>query len=500
MPCVPAVEAPPQSGIATHYLRYLGANLLVMAAGFVSFPVMTRLLDNHQFGILGYYEAWLLVGAGVLKLGSQHAILRFYPHGGDRAALRQFRSDLVLMPFLLSLFLWACCVLAVASLVERLPSAEQPVIWILMLTAPLIIWCSFIEALMYALERSDITLWLKSAWRWSELALVLTTIWLIERSAFGVLTAKFAVVAVVAVWLGFWFRRWFSGRFVLPSRPTLAAGLAFGVPMMFNELNSLLFAFGDRILLRLLSGSLSEVGIYTIGYGLALSLTAVLGATLAQAFTPRAVRLYESAGPAAVVALKRDMLDVWLLAVATATALLLCVGQDLLVALAGPAKAASGPVFVVIAITMVWYSLFDIAQYGLLLQRRALRFLLVSLAATLLNLGLNLPLIPAYGVMGAVAATVIGYAFLAALQYAQCPRELRHLPAFWRLAAAVLFPLAMYELLSLVDYFGATTAWTRLAVGTLLIGACALALAACDRPLRAGVRRMLGNGAAPAAS
>lgn len=498
---MPADKAPTQSGIATHYLRYLGANLLVMAAGFVSFPVMTRLLDNHQFGILGYYEAWLLVGAGILKLGSQHAILRFYPHTGGRAALRQFRSNHVLMPFALSLFLWACCVLTVASLVERLPSAEQPVIWILLLTVPLTIWCSFVEALMYALERSDITLWLKSLWRWSELALVLTTIWLIERSAFGVLSAKFAVVAVVAVWLTFWFRRWFSGRVAAPSRPALAAGLAFGVPMMFNELNSLLFAFGDRILLRLLSGSLSDVGIYTIGYGLALSLTAVLGATLAQAFTPRAVRLYETVGPAAVVDLKRDMLNVWLIAVATATALLLSVGEDLLVALAGPAKAASGPVFVVIAISMVWYSLFDIAQYGLLLQRRALRFLLVSLSATLLNLGLNVPFIQAWGVMGAVAATVVGYAFLAAMQYAQCPRELRYLPAFWRLAAAVLFPLAMFALLQAVEFFGAGSAWTRLVVGTAVIGGSALALAACDRSLREGVRRMLGRrDAAPAAS
>lgn len=490
----------PQAGIATHYLRYLGANILVMAAGFVSFPVMTRLLDNHQFGILGYYEAWLLVGAGILKLGSQHAILRFYPHDGSRDALRQFRSDYVLMPFALSLFLWACCVMTVASLIERLPTAEQPVVWILLLTVPLTIWCSFVEAVMYALERSDITLWLRSLWRWGELALVLVTIWLIERSAFGVLSAKFAVVVVVAVWLTFWFRRWFSGRFAPPSRPALAAGLAFGVPMMFNELNSLMFAFGDRILLRFLSGSLSDVGIYTIGYGLALSLTAVLGATLAQAFTPRAVRLYEAAGAAAVVDLKRDMLNVWLIAVSTATALLIAVGEDLLVALAGPAKAASGPVFVVIATAMVWYSLFDIAQYGLLLQRRALRFLLVSLAATVLNLGLNIPFIQAWGVMGAVAATVVGYAFLAAMQYAQCPRELRYLPVPWRLGAAVLFPLAMLALLRAVGFFGADGAWARLAVGTAVIGSTALALAACDRSLREGLRRMFGRPDAAAAA
>jgi O-antigen/teichoic acid export membrane protein len=30
--------------------------VLVLIAGFVSFPVLTRLLDNHQYGILGYYD------------------------------------------------------------------------------------------------------------------------------------------------------------------------------------------------------------------------------------------------------------------------------------------------------------------------------------------------------------------------------------------------------------------------------------------------------------
>lgn len=75
-------------GIATHYLRYSTANVLVILAGLVSFPVMTRLLDNAQYGILGCYETWVLLAVAIGKLGAQHAILRFYPHGGDEHRLR----------------------------------------------------------------------------------------------------------------------------------------------------------------------------------------------------------------------------------------------------------------------------------------------------------------------------------------------------------------------------------------------------------------------------
>ena len=485
------MSAPAKAGVLTHYMRYLTANTLALAAGFVSFPVMTRLLDNHQFGILGYYEALLLLGTAVLKLGTQHALLRFYPHGGDADALARFRSNHIVGPFLLSVALWLSCVIVVAVLIERFPVDERPVLWVVLISIPLLIWGSFVEQVMYALERSDITVWFKTTWRWSELAMVLATIWLIERSALGVLAAKLAVLVLACAWLTLWFRRWLKARYVAPARTQLLAGLAFGVPMMFNELTSLLFGFADRILLRALTGSFSEVGIYTIGYGLALSLTAIVGQTLNQAFTPTAIRLYETEGATAVVGLKRDMLDVWVIAVAIGTALLLCVGREFLLVLAGPDKAASAPVFVVSGIVLVWYSLFDVAQYGLLLQRRAMRFMLITLAATVANLVLNVPLILRFGVMGAVAATVISYVMLAALQVWQCPRALRYLPPWRRALPAMLYAPAMLTLLRAVDYYGTTGAWTRLLAGTATILVPAAVFAWYDRPLRDGLQRVM---------
>lgn len=479
-----------RTGIATHYLRYLGSNVLVVAAGFISFPAMARLLDTEQFGLLGYYEAWLLLVAGVLKLGAQHTILRFYPHAGDAQQLRAFRSNQVLAPFALSLLLWLGCVLAALAFGARLPAAERPIVGMLLLTIPLVIWCSLVEALMYALERSDISLWLKSAWRWSELLLVLLTIGLLERSATGVLLAKLVVIVVVAIWLTGWFRRWLVAPAFAPARNQVLAGLAFGLPMMFNELSAAMFGVADRIMLRTLTGSLHDVGVYTIGYGLAMAVGTLVGVTLNQAFTPTAVRRFENEGAAAVVALKRSLLDLWMLAVAIATALLLCVGDAFLVCLAGVAKAESAPVFVIVAITLVWYSLFEIAQYGLLLQRRATRYLLITLLATALNLALNIPLIAAWGVVGAAAATAASYAALAWMQYRQCPRELRYLPSLRRFALALGFPAAMYAALHGLHYLGANGALQRLVVGSTVVLLAGALLLLSDPSVRTGLAEL----------
>ena len=482
---------PGKTSVLVHYLRYLGGNLMIIAAGFVSFPIMTRLLDNHQFGVLGYYEAWLLVIAGLLKLGAQHAILRFYPHQGGAIALRRFRTNYLLLPFALSMLLWLVCAIVIVLTLQRIPTAEQPILWILIITLPLMIWSSFVEAIMYALERSDISLWLKTVWRWSELALVMLTIAMIERSALGVFSARLVVLVVVAAWLTLWFQRWCRGRVIRPSRAPILAGMTFGVPMMFTELVSVLFGFADRILLRALTGSFTEVGIYTIGYGLAMAVSAVLGRTLSEAFLPTALRLYKASGARAVVELKREMLDIWVLVVGLATAMLLCVGQDFLILLAGQDKAASAPVFVAISIAMVWGSLITIAQYGLLLQRRALRVLAITLAATAMNLALNVPLIMAFGVSGAVAATLVSYVFLAIIQLWQCPSELRYLPPLGRMVGAALFAPIMLGLLMQIDYFGASSSGTRLLAGAVTVMLPALALAALDKKLRTVILRML---------
>src|SRR3569832_135344 len=97
---------PARVGVATHYIRYALANILVMVAGFVSFPIMTRLLDTGQYGIFGYFDAWLLILAGVFKLGAQHTILRFYPHSGGPQALARYGANYILLPMAVSSGLW----------------------------------------------------------------------------------------------------------------------------------------------------------------------------------------------------------------------------------------------------------------------------------------------------------------------------------------------------------------------------------------------------------
>ena len=172
-------------------------------------------------------------------------------------------------------------------------------------------------------------------------------------------------------------------------------------------------------------------------------------------------------------------------AVVAIVAMLVVSGQDLLVALSGPDKAASGKVFVVVGITVSIYALFAIANYGLLLKKRTMQLLMITLAAAVLNVGMNFILIPRMGYIGAAWATAVSYAALSAAQFVTCPKGLARFAdartvGLSLTCAAVLVAVALGS-----DLFGLHDAWPRLfAAGVLFVLLYALPVLGLDPNLR----------------
>ena len=49
-------------------------------------------------------------------------------------------------------------------------------------------------------------------------------------------------------------------------------GLRYGLPLVANEIATTVLAFADRLMLRQMLVDFTAVGVYTIGYGLALNI------------------------------------------------------------------------------------------------------------------------------------------------------------------------------------------------------------------------------------
>lgn len=471
--------------MGTHYLRYSSANALVLLAGMISFPALTRLLSNGQYGILGYYETWVMMAVAVAKLGAQHAIIRFYPHGGDRARLEKFATNLLLLPTLISLCLWLVAVTVLACIGWFGGVEFSPVLWCAVLAIPLMAFASLVQMVIRASERSGLLMVTRVAWRWLELVLMLGAVVLIERSALAAYGGRIVAAIIVVAFYVRWIRKHLQFSRDAVDYDEFRDALRYGLPLVVNEIAGVALISIDRVMLKWMLDDYVAVGIYTIGYSLAIQVSVFMSASLSESFIPVANRVFETSGASEVRTLKdRVLLPMTYASLGIAVAIW-SVGSDVLLAVSGPDKAASGPVFAWIGTIYALYPLIDIGGYGLLLHKRPMTVLAVTIIAAISNVVLNLVFIPAYGLMGAVYSTAISYGFLGVAMCALCPRDLLRLPDRRALltagGAAALFLLVM----QVTNVFGIVAAWPRLfAAGGLWLLLYLLPVFALDGRLR----------------
>jgi len=185
--------------------------------------------------------------------------------------------------------------------------------------------------------------------------------------------------------------------------------LAFGVPLVPSSLAYWVFAGSDRILLGKLS-TLEQVGLYSV----ANQVTGVLGlfnGALGQAWSPHAVRLYEEQRESAPAVFGRVMTYILagfgFLSVGITT-----FAREALMVLSTPsfytARLAIGP----LALAFVAYASIQVTAAGISLTKKTHYFALFSWAAALFNVGVNMLLIPIWGMMAASFTTLAAYLFL----------------------------------------------------------------------------------------
>lgn len=458
-------------GIATHYLRYSTSNALTILASLVSFPILTRLLDTTQYGILGYYDTWVLMAVAIGKLGAQHAILRFYPHD-DEGKLPTFTTNLFFVPLLLSLGLW---LLAFAGLIvfDAAGSLRQSaVFWMTLATIPFTVFINQSMTMLRAMEQSGKVVLLRIIWRWVELALMLSAVVFLQRSAVAAYAGKLISALMIVGWFLWWVRRNLVFKPASISPAYIREGLVYGLPLVANEIAAVAMISLDRLMLKGMLHDFAAVGVYSIGMSLAMQVNVFTNGAVFEAFTPMANRLFMTQGPESVRELKSRLLMPMTYAACGAAVLLGCYGTDIIIALSGADKAAAGPVLGVAGIIFALQPLLLVAGYGLLLERRSTKVLLLMCTALAVNGVLNYLWIPAYGVMGSVYATAASSFVLGLAHCIAVPRALLRFPDARTIVVALVAAAAGVATAWALVQMGVQHGWPRLIAGGASVAAC----------------------------
>jgi O-antigen/teichoic acid export membrane protein len=199
------------------------------------------------------------------------------------------------------------------------------------------------------------------------------------------------------------------------SRSSLAAALRFGLPLVPHSLAAWALRLSDRWLIGLLIGlpvlaAQAAIGVYSFGYQIGYVITIIV-VSFNSAWSPYFYRVgQEPYGPRLFRQIT-TLVMAGLLAMAVGLAAL---APEVVTVMAGSRYAQSVDVLRVVAFASVLQGLYTMLVTVVFLTKRTRRLAILTVSSAILNVGLNLVLIPRIGIMGAAWSTIAAYAFFAA--------------------------------------------------------------------------------------
>jgi len=376
-------------------------------------PLYTRFLDTEDLGAVGLIVALSAVLVTILRLGISSAFFRFYFDSTDPVRRR----------LVVRTSFWFTMASATAGLAGGVLLAE-PIADLLGLDDANLVRAGFVgiwaqmnyeqlTSLFRAEERS-------TAFVLASLANIAVTVgatvllvvaW--EQGALGVIVGNFTGTLVVYLALLAVHREQLGLQF---SRPLLREMNRFGIPLVPAALALIAVNFSDRFFLVHLA-SLDEVGLYEIGVRIASAMVLLLTA-------------FRMAWPAFAYSIEDDaeakrtyaFVLTYLVVVASWLALALGLLAPWLVRLLTQPEFYEGErVVAPLAFGGMAYAAYIVMAIGVGRAKRTQFNWVITGFAAVVNVVLNLILIPPYGIMGAAVATVASYVvmFLGMTWYAQ---------------------------------------------------------------------------------
>ena len=504
----------PQSEFRLLYKRtshFLGGNICLFLIGLVSFPIFARLFSVEQYGLIALVSSTIAVAVVFAKCGLQNYVQRFYkeyavsPIPGN---LRRYYSTVYLTAGFLGL-LWSLpfALLVFRYVPHRVISDQTQ---ILLAFAAALIFLRSITSMVANLLQVEgrttaynvLTISTKTATVALTVLLLLT--WRRLPEVFFLGTAIVEALSVLAV-VPYLRRKKMLSLTAFDWRICRQA-LLFGFPMMGTEIFWLILDTGDRFLVKGFLGT-TELGYYAAAYNISGYIRESLCAPLVLALFPLVMELWVEKGRDQTrTFLSNAMNQFVLVSIAVVAAVSAC-ASDAINIVASPKYYEAHRLLPVLITGMMLNALSMFPRSALMIHKKTVLMMNVNIAACVVNVALNVVLLPRIGLFGAAVATLGSYGAMTAL-FAFFAQRCLPLSADWRAwfkysAVGVLTWLVVSRLeinhmflslviragLSLILYFGVlsvldarTRGLAKLAMRSLTLGL--------------GLRRMNGEGSA----
>lgn len=442
-----------------NHLKNIGRLFAIYGLGYflskgialVMLPIYTHYLPPSDYGILEVLELTTYIVSLILGAGLTQAMVRFYHEHHDAHSRNLAVSSVFIATT--ALFLVALAGLipvsgTLSGLIFKSPgySGLFVLVFISMLMHEVIdvsmTYFRILERPVRFISFSTVHLLLS-------LSLNILFIVGLAMGMKGVLIGGLISSSVIATVLSVFLVRevgfGFSWKILLPM-------LKYGFPLVGTWLGMYVINFSDRFALQRLlphDTALSQVGIYSLAYKFGMLPSVLILSPFLMLWSPKQFQIVKE--PDAERVFARVFTYFWVVLLFFGLGLSVLAG-DIIWLIADPAYHDAARYIPLLAFSYMCYGAYSYMQFGILYQKKTRLLALVTLSMAVLNVALNLILIPIFGVMGSALATfaaiflMTGVALLLSQRLYHIPYEYLRLTKMTVLAALLGLLAVMVEI------------------------------------------------------
>lgn len=392
-------------------LRYVPAQVVPAVVNFIGLLVFTHIFSAEDYGnyfiILTTISVMTIIGSSWIT----NSVIRFYPefklkHDLDRFFTNTIFAFIICNSTILSLYISGLFLLKIQVPQQLIPFLRLGIFAYLSSTTYFML-LYFLRASLQAAAFSTYEI-ISSV---GKFVVALVFVFFFKMGAISLLWGMLLMSIILSVLISKKFSLTKRLKTELFSKEICKEFLRYGFPLAFSSLSAWVLVLSDRYMLQYFRAA-KEVGIYSVSFSAVDRSIGMLYSVLMLAAFPIIISTWEEKGKEVTQQLIKELSRYFFILCIPAFVGLSILSKDIFTLFIGENFVESFRLVPLFAFCSLIMGLFQYVGKGFEIYKRTLLLALTFLISGLVNVGLNISLIPIYGYMGAGIAKVISYLIL----------------------------------------------------------------------------------------
>ncbi|GAB6098045.1 flippase [Desulfatiferula olefinivorans] len=417
-----------------------------MVSGLISFPILTRVFTKDQYGIFSLIAITINLLIGISALGVNRSIIRFYENFKQNDKLSTFITTSFIV-----MFLWNVSIIFTAfylGTVEIFDTYFFHNAYGAFILGFLWMYIQNLFTFLNSIFRLEDNIFLYNLMgilrKYLGLICAIPLVIYFQKLVYfyyGVIFVEIIVTLTLALLL--YKSNFFSFNKQLFSKKIFLESFKYGFPLSISAIAAVILNFGDRYVIAALLDT-SDVANYSVGYNFCIYLKELIVTPLNLALLPIVYQMWEYKQYSNIKIILSNVIKLYIYVSIPICILTHLLSEDIIVILASSEYIQSAKILSVLMVGILLNGLEFPVMAGLHFSKRTTSIIIVMVVAGVVNILLNLVLIPKIGILGSAYSTIASY-FLSLVFFYLISMKVIKIPIeYFNLFKSVLFGMLSY--------------------------------------------------------